>query len=1034
MTASSQQNKAKPMMPTSNNSVLSNRLVRHSPGDNLVAQADGFAKQSLDDKIRHLLIGNSDNSNESCTTLRTGASITGRGLNQNDHDNNVIYHTSNNAIFLSSLQAKNAAQATSRQQLQQASVPNNLATNALFKRDQSAGAISNSSPPRVVFNEPQGNTKPLIEANCGPSFDDISKMGNRQHRQYNVSKQAFEPSIGVDTRRLSDAANSHLIVDLTTPRVLAKTQTNLLAVSSRTNPISTRDSWSINQSGLPQVAPNTSVTSINQSAPDVVDPTRKQSMVDVNATNKNQSSSNKHESETKSVICERTAPYYYSDLKSEEQRQALLSIVQQKSLSPPPQLLSRSTDQSSTRLTPKSATSHPNHVRILNESVAQRQNSAVDGIKQRSKQGLLNNQPINDFSSTSNIAKNIDKLFESPVSQIPAVQSMSALNNCKEGDSNRHSLCQTINLESMSSGYFSSEIKGRNFSKSKSLDNISQKSSVSDAGLINPVYENIRRSDKLMNAIKNSASSFSDTNATTKHLNSANTNSDESMDSILGSSLDDSDSSSDIINEIKISSTDNHLADISQLIDQLKSNHSKLTEEYKSTLLKISKTINTKSKQVSGDQKNETLARRLQLLELKSKKCESRSKNQLALIQMMEKVLRQSKLRASSNRSQLSNSGSSPPSLDEDAAAANLNSPTSQPVNRDRRSSSPCFSEHFDYKNVQKTANSPNTALVGDKSQQKSNDCSKPPDVGRNNNYTVKQIVNGGCSQPSQEIIKAIVVEKKTCAELVKASTPPEELTTNPTKISPNQLTNGSSRTKDGSKKDNAVTKRIQDIEMRNNRQEQQRQAKKNRLNNPFSDSFNDDSDNSITSCDNDASESEQSMADKPLSKINEASDSVKNDNISSNLMRDDDDFIEFLSSSSHRSQFEASQFSASDFNTSTSASESSTSGAGNDSLNSLIEPKNCGKNKGNKHTNKLFKTSSETTVGILKNRRGGYINMSPPGASEQSYQQQQHDEVDRVNKGKFNDVFGNVIDVDVCPLNNLSRGSPVDAKAPCLN
>lgn len=68
------------------------------------------------------------------------------------------------------------------------------------------------------------------------------------------------------------------------------------------------------------------------------------------------------ESSEKTDTCEGerpSAPYYYSDLKSEDQQRALLEIQQKKSLSPPPQLLSRSLGQNklnnSTRLMPKSA-------------------------------------------------------------------------------------------------------------------------------------------------------------------------------------------------------------------------------------------------------------------------------------------------------------------------------------------------------------------------------------------------------------------------------------------------------------------------------------------------------------------------------------------------------------------------------------------------------------------------------------------------------------------------------------------------------
>ena len=655
--------RAKSSLVTSN--AISNnghRIIRHLPGESF--DLDGFAKPSLGDKIRYLLIGANDKPQAGYAPAMIGRQTVRDNVEfyRQQNDNNVIYqaYTQGNNETLALTSASSSSSKTAWSNISQAC---NADTNLQQQKaddtltEGSSGDAQSSpkkslTPPQVP---PKSTTSCIAHegspARSDPSANDtFTNMGNRQQRQYQVQKQAEAQAITYHMRRQSDGtANSHLIVDLTTPRVLAKTQTTLTASSNQESPSSipaSRDAWSINQLGLPQMSGSEKTLPVDTNRP-------VKELPEVDSRNKDEKEKSslgdinkKHSNDN----CERTAPYYYSDLKSEEQRLALLNIVHQKSLSPPPQLLSRSTDQSSTRLTARSATMRSSQAKNLSESaeVRQRQSNGRDltVVKQ------------NDFSSTSNIAENIDKLFDSPMGT--TVQSMLDLNNCRAvgNESEKKSPSQANDLSSTTCGLSSNELKSKNFSKSKSLENISKEANslgeIASRSLINPVYENIRRSNKLMDAINDSTTCFSVNKINSGHVasvsSSSKANSDESMDSILGSSLEDFDSGSDITDEIKISTTDNHLTDISQLIEQLKNNHSKLTGEYKSTLARIAKTINVKNKQVENGEQgdNEKLSLRLQMLELKSKKYESRSRNQLALIQMMEKVLKQSQSRSSS--------------------------------------------------------------------------------------------------------------------------------------------------------------------------------------------------------------------------------------------------------------------------------------------------------------------------------------------------------------------------------------------------
>lgn len=659
------------------------QIAQHNGVDNnhALESSDGFGtKPSLDDKIRHLLISGDSGLIDGST--RAGDNTEASNVTCHQHSSIAASGSSSQAAWAASIkqQAALSLPTTTNQQL-----PNG---NFAYKNSGEDAVPTASSDNKSSSSQRLQPSQPLLNPNnsypIGTSTasnqltnriyinDSVvdGKMGNRQQRQYQVAnngaiKHQLESPLGqnkISSRNKNDQASrsSQLIVDLTTPRVLAKTQTTLQSAPTSAQTLQqqsaaqTRDStdvWpasSINRLGLPVHQDAVFAQSRNNNTgTGSTGPRTRTHEISIKSFGSNEANSKV------AASFERTAPYYYSDLKSEEQRQALLSIVQQKSLSPPPKLLSRSTDQSSTRLALKSATLHAGQARVLSESLLARQ-------QQRSKNGgqqQVGSGSTGQFSSVCNVAKNIDRLFDSPT-QIASredermrVQSMLTLNEscCKNDNSNQDSI-QT-NAESISSGYYSGDLQRNKSltSKSKSLENLSQNAADSQKLRV-PVYENIRRTDKLMSAINKS------------------TNLENSMDSIFGSeSLEDedddddhneSDSSLDIIDEIKISSSSNdQLSDISQLIEQLKNNHSKLSDEYRSTLLRISKIINSNDSRTSDGHhlKNEKLAKRLQLLKRKSKRCETRSKNQLALIQMMEKVLKQSKFRAINNASTAAN-------------------------------------------------------------------------------------------------------------------------------------------------------------------------------------------------------------------------------------------------------------------------------------------------------------------------------------------------------------------------------------------
>lgn len=1063
------------------------RLIRCSPG-NVPYDWRGSNKPSLGDQIKHLLIGGADN-------------ISARTSGACNQDDNAIYqafeHNRSFGLVPSSSDASSFSQPSTtwarsngdcgvqvtkvqqhQQQQQQQQRSQHIQQTQYSSSNRSAienerfNIIRNTSNANSYTGNQASQNSPSNGQVSASSLslaevNEFADMGNRQQRQYQVQQPNGASDVRnrtMNSSRRPIDTNSHLIVDLTTPKVLAKTQTTLQPANNSIE--HSADSWSINQVGLPQMSGPPSVPTTSSAARNG----DRLSFPVMDSSNTNQRENTDKQGDRlfidkattdglniNSSSLERTAPYYYSDLKSEEQRQALMSIVQQKSLSPPPQLLSRSTDQSATRLTSRSATMHSSHARTLSDSLAQRrreQNDIVDSATTSTKNGQSR---LNDADSTSDIADNIDKLFDRSFDDqntngSKAARSMLTLSSDKESKDLSHlSLDQTsrgANTESISSGYCSSELRSKNISKSKSLDNISQKliedDSASSGNSINPVYENIRCSNKLLSAITDIGETFAtDKSSNIKSLTATNGNSDSSMDSILGSSLDDSDSCSDIIDEIKVSSTDNHLNDISDLIEQLKANHSKLTEEYKSTLVRIAKTINSKNKQAEM-RSSEKMARRLNLLEMKSKKCESRSKNQLALIQMMEKVLRQSKLRAMSNRSSVTStvgdnvvSGQSLPELASVVTAVS----SSQGLDHLGRSSAIGHNKTTSTNKAQDASgqdNSSNQRPMSEKNVREQIKSISPSDGSRRGSTT---------KAPAQEIIRAIVVEKQTSStEFVK---PNANLLTSQSETASNsnqsRVTSRDNKDNDGgeiskSTMNNAVSKRILDIEARNSNVQQQAPRLDNKTN-PFCDNFTDGESGQNSSKTSMLSRQHKRYIDQSIDEDDDDS------------LRDDEDFIEFLSngSSSHRSTFEASQFSASDFNTSTSTSESSNScGANGDSLNSMLF---CKKNSANKNQFKSNGSNSSATVGILKSSNGSCNydnandnsdNVSNGGLAKGANDEKSNSPTlcdatrakgNRLREAeKFKNVLGNVIDVDSCSVNNLPGTSPVNThQTPCV-
>lgn len=233
------------------NTAFSNggKIIRQSQqGDNFAATEDGFAKPSLDDKIRHLLIGKDGEVGDS---------------NQSNDNNNVIYHQS-----IDNKAATNLSQAWNAKRL---SFPTESLNNGslVLKREaggQNASVISDSSSRAANGNGAQkhlASSSPSSELTNRIYVNDSGpiNMGNRQQHQYHVNsgkQQADSPTDGFRIQALhrKNDASSQLIVDLTTPRVLAKTQTTLLSSSSQQQMSNStrKDSWSINQVGLPQLS------------------------------------------------------------------------------------------------------------------------------------------------------------------------------------------------------------------------------------------------------------------------------------------------------------------------------------------------------------------------------------------------------------------------------------------------------------------------------------------------------------------------------------------------------------------------------------------------------------------------------------------------------------------------------------------------------------------------------------------------------------------------------------------------------------
>lgn len=1042
------------------NNVFSNnvKISRQLQSDNQhgTKQEDGFNKTSLDDKIKHLLISKDDEQAQICSNGNNSIAVRGSG-NSGVLDNNLIYQqssingSSNNGSVLFRAAQEPLTKHQQQPEISLDKLSNKTlsvkhdsgANNEVFNNGQKSQFALHKSPSSgQLANIHNANQHKFYNTDADNHLqtstnriylnESIQKMGNRQQGQYNLkinnnqleSPTRFQQVVaGVgESSRKNEIANSHLIVDLTTPRVLAKTQTTLLPATTNQSEVNHSTTWSLNQVGLPQPLTRSNATNLS----------KQNSTLAFSES----SSISKQDSQADSQILERSAPYYYSDLKSEEQRKALLSIVQQKSLSPPPQLLSRSTDQSNTRLALKSATLHPQHARMLSENLAKQHQRLNRNDKSKYAS-------VNDFSSASrNISKNIDKLFDSPIQsniteqKLNGVQSMLVLNDST--DSSHLSSFQT-NSESISSGYCSSELRNKNFSKSKSLENISQRS-LDDRldelhklnGSPNPVYENICRSDRLISAMNNSTTCLSTTSASrlgqrraSNFVDNNDNKLDSSMDSILGSSLDDaSDSSLDMIDQIKITPNENSLTDINQLIEQLKSNHSKLTEEYKSTLIRISNTINTRNRQ----EKSEKSAKRLQLLELKSKKCESRSRKQLDLIHMLEKLLQ----KHSNNKKPVQDNLQDKQLVlvSENCILSSINS--SEPsASRDQLCSSPCLS--FDYRQEdvkQGTSGDGGNNIV--KTTQRQNQASQ------NGSSTTTTTSGQSSSSERPNVIKAIVTEAKSAGKLemteVKESSELSRLV-NGAQVSlstRHQLNLQSGSNKLLSKKTSrTVDQKICDIESRND--------KTTGRNNPFSDHSDGGCNSSVN---NGLGKESSSSVTNGWDKMQTKQGGIIMNN---DFMRDDEDFIEFLTNdgSSYRSKFDASQFSASDFNTSTSASESSTSGPCNDSLNSTPVISSPSRHLFTNGTNTTTTTTATTTTvtttttGILKNKNGSKNNGNNGKDVKRSGNSGNNNnnnidasEISEEKNSRFNNVLGNVIDVDVCPINSLSQCSPVNNRA----
>lgn len=757
------------------------------------------------------------------------------------------------------------------EELGQANMKSEGSASSQVQRDPKLGiktlSHSRESPDRVYMNE----------------RDD--SMGNRLPHQYyvTINQASGVPS---DARKSEEIwrkndANSQLVVDLTTPRVLAKTQTNFHHQSNVNQGFQQLGPCSINQVGLPKFLTNNFLPG-SQAA------TGQQCSND--------------------GMMERTAPYYYSDLKSDEQRRALLNIVQQKSLSPPPQLLSRSIDQSNTRLAPPT-----------NSSSRAQSRSQAD-IKALNASTLGRNQ-FRSQNRASVLDSNTDLLLKKDVScRNDAHQSMLTLDTTSKGPVH-HDMDPVKLRDNLSDGSV------RGFIRSKSMENIGQRKvqDENDKCLSkepeNPVYENIRRTGRLLDAIDSTLSSSSGLNRPNNSLASSG----DSIDSILGSTSDESSVSLDMLDEMKIPSSDDHFSDITQLIEQLKLNHSKLNEEYKSTMLRISATIAKRNKETGAT--DNKLTKKLHALEIKSKRCEQRSNNQLALIHMMEKVLKQTRNRSSRNGDHQAN-----------------RSPDSA-------------TSHNQGKDNQRDTH-PSVLSSDDKVS------SSTPKRSHHQTSPRSSVAN---------VIKAVVRESENpalfgTAELTKS----DKKGGKTLKKSSGQSTE-SEQDQVTSSETGAGSQTLTDIK------EEATNGKST------SDEDSDDGDNSVHG-------SASSRSGKHS--LNESG---------LDLMRDDEDFIEFLTSESNgprsfgASQFDASQFSASDFNNSTSVSESS--GVGKDSLsspNSIFEMRHIANEVSNRDTVKndgqrrVQKFESNNNEGIEKN--------DIPDS--------------------FSDILGNVVDVDVCSVN----------------
>lgn len=332
------------------------RQIRQPNGS---SSDDCATKPSLDDKIKHLII-----SDDECVPVidRTHNAVS---FQDGKSDSPNRYHQS--TVERSDEGDSRRTWTAHETRLMSNSVakaPNFAQADA----DQSAHGMGSNKSKITLDDASLNEHKADIIVNPADTRKEEQTMGNKlvkQQQQYHIDVQKHINDDHIMQVAASESYHSQLIVDLTTPRVLAKTQTNLKTPSKDSSTADSHggDAWSMNQVGLPAVQGQQQNTVHIKPLSDVKNAGERASVTNLNLLSVKPSEEVRLLKTRSSSIAgininsvkhhdafERSAPYYYSDLKSKEQQQALMDIVKQKNLSPPPQLTSRSIDQSSTRL------------------------------------------------------------------------------------------------------------------------------------------------------------------------------------------------------------------------------------------------------------------------------------------------------------------------------------------------------------------------------------------------------------------------------------------------------------------------------------------------------------------------------------------------------------------------------------------------------------------------------------------------------------------------------------------------------------